>query len=178
LTIQVEPLSNRELRIAKVVLNIGVGRSGESLERAKRVLEVLSGQKPATTFAKMAIRDFGIHKGEPIGTMTTIRGQRATESLNRLLSAKEMKVLEKSFDDGGNFSFGIKEHIEIPGIKYDPEIGIWGLNVSVALDRPGYRIKSRRRLPKKIGKRQRVTKTDAIEYARNVIRVEVVEELG
>ena len=110
--------------------------------------------------------------------MTTIRGQRATESLNRLLSAKEMKVLEKSFDDGGNFSFGIKEHIEIPGIKYDPEIGIWGLNVSVALDRPGYRIKSRRRLPKKIGKRQRVTKTDAIEYARNVIRVEVVEELG
>jgi len=175
---QVEPLSNRELRIAKVVLNIGVGRSGESLERAKRVLEVLSGQKPATTFAKMAIRDFGIHKGEPIGTMTTIRGQRATESLNRLLSAKEMKVLEKSFDDAGNFSFGIKEHIEIPGIKYDPEIGIWGLNVSVALDRPGYRIKSRRRLPKKIGKRQRVTKADGIEYARNVIRVEVVEEIG
>lgn len=176
--LQIERLNNRELRIAKVVLNIGVGRSGESLERAKRVLEVLSGQKPATTFAKMAIRDFGIHKGEPIGTMATIRGPKAAESLNRLLSAKEMKVLEKSFDETGNFSFGIKEHIEIPGIRYDPEIGIWGLNVSVELDRPGYRIKSRRRLPKKIGKRHKVTKNDAIEYARNVIRVEVVEELG
>ncbi len=178
MTLEDEGLSNRELRIAKVVLNIGVGRSGESLERAKRVLELLSGQKPATTFAKTAIRDFGIHQSEPIGTMTTIRGQRAAESLNRLLSAKEMRVPEKSFDNTGSFSFGIKEHIEIPGIKYDPGIGIWGLNVSVALDRPGYRIKSRRRLPKKVGKRHRVTKNDAIEYARNVIRVEVVEELG
>ncbi len=173
-----ETLKNRKLRIAKVVLNIGVGRSGESLERAKNVIEALSGQKPATTYAKEAIRDFGIHQNEPIGTMATIRGENASGSLKRLLAAKEMKLPEKSFDDTGNFSFGIQEHIEIPDIKYDPSIGIWGLNVSVSLNRPGYRIKSRMRFPRKVGRRQRVTKAEAIEYARDIIGVEVIEDHG
>ena len=167
----------RQIRVGKVVLNIGVGQSGAPLERARRVIEDLSGQKPSTTYAKKSIRDFGVHKNEPIGVMATIRGSDTVVTLRRLLSAKEMKVLSKSFDQTGNFSFGIKEHIEIEGVKYSPDIGIWGLDVTTSLERPGYRI-GRIKVAKKVGKRQRVSREDAIAFAEKEIGVKVVEDLG
>ncbi len=55
------------------------------------------------------------------------------------------KVSKKSFDVRGNFAFGLKEHIEIPGVKYDPEIGIFGMDVCVSVNRPGQRVKIRRK---------------------------------
>jgi large subunit ribosomal protein L5 len=112
------------------------------------------------------VRDFGIHKGEPIGVLVTVRGKRTTELINRLLAARDKKIAESCFDSRGSVSFGIKEHIEIPGIRYDPAIGILGLNVSVLLERAGYRVSRRKRRAARVGKEHFVLKEDAMEYFR------------
>ncbi len=154
----------RAIRIGKVVVNIGLGKSGEAIERGKKVLEQVTGQKPSQRRAKRSVRDFGIHKGEPIGVAVTVRGPRCTEVIERLLVAREKKLSESSFDPRGSVSFGVKEHIEIPGIRYDPAIGILGMNVSVLLERPGYRVARRGRRASRVGKYHFVTRDDAIGY--------------
>jgi large subunit ribosomal protein L5 len=154
----------KSIRVGKVVLNIGVGKSGEAIERAKKVLEQVTGQQPSQTRAKKSIRDFGVHEGEPIGVVTTLRGALTTDLINRLLAAREKKLAQSCFDPRGSVSFGIKEHIEIPGIRYDPAIGILGMNVSVVLERPGYRVSRRARRAGRIGRGHIVTKEAAIDY--------------
>ena len=163
-TVQENPM--RAIRIGKVVLNIGVGKSGDAIERGKRVLEQVSGHKPSQRRAKKSVRDFGIHKGEPIGVMVTVRGSGAKELIEKLLTAREKKLDESCFDPRGSVSFGVKEHIEIPGIRYDPSIGILGLNVSVLLERPGYRVARRGRRTSRVGKNHFVTREDAVSYFR------------
>lgn len=164
----------RRISIGKVVINIGVGKSGEAVERARRVLEQITTQKPSQRKAKKSIRDFGTHKGEPIGLVVTTRGQeRCKELLVRLLTAREKKMNASSFDDRGSVSFGLKEHIEIPGIRYDPEIGIWGMNVSVLLERPGYRVSRRLRKTGSLGKGHVVSKEEAMEFFRNEFGVNI-----
>jgi large subunit ribosomal protein L5 len=164
----------RTIRIAKVVLNIGVGRSGEAIERARRVLEELVNQKASFRKAKKSIRDFGVHKGEPIGMMVTLRGERAERVLKLLLQSRENRISSSTFDNFGNCSFGIKEHIEIPGVRYSPEIGIFGMNVSVVLERPGSRVARRKRAQSKVGKLHRVSREDSIMFFRNNLKVEVI----
>jgi large subunit ribosomal protein L5 len=163
----------RKIKIGKVVLNIGVGKSGDVLERAKKILEELSNQKPCFRKAKRTVRDFGIHRGEPIATMVTLRGDNALKTLKRILFAKGMRLPISSFDERGSCSFGIREHIEIPGMRYDPEIGIFGLNVSVLLERPGYRVSRRKRAKSKIGRNHRVNRDDAIRFFKESLEVEV-----
>jgi large subunit ribosomal protein L5 len=165
---------SRAVRIGKVVLNIGVGRSGEAIERARRVIEDLVHQKASYRKAKKSIRDFGVHKGEPIGMMVTIRGKKAPDVLKLLLQGRENRIPSSAFDDFGNCSFGIKEHIEIPGVRYSPDIGIFGMNVSAVLERNGYRIARRNRSPGKIGKNHRVGKGEAMEYFRKNFGVDIV----
>jgi large subunit ribosomal protein L5 len=163
----------RRITVGKVVVNIGVGKSGEAVERARKVLEQITGQKPNTRSAKKSIREFGTHKGEPIGLVVTIRGEGTNPLIGRLLTAREKKMSESSFDDRGSVSFGLKEHIEIPGIRYDPEIGIWGMNVSVLLERPGLRVSRRLHKAGRIGKGHVVNKLEAIEYFKNQFGVTV-----
>jgi large subunit ribosomal protein L5 len=164
----------RKISIGKVVVNIGVGKSGEAVERARKVLEQITSQKPSSRKAKKSIRDFGTHQGEPIGLVTTTRGQeRCKELLTRLLVAREKKLNSSSFDDRGSVSFGLKEHIEIPGIRYDPEIGIWGMNVSVLLHRPGFRVSRRMRKTASVGKNHVVSKEEAMEYFKREFEVVV-----
>jgi large subunit ribosomal protein L5 len=164
----------KNIRIGKVVINIGVGKSGEPIERAKKAIEEIAGQKPSERNAKDTIRDFGIHKGEPIGVMVTLRKEKAMEILKKLLAAKNNQVKGSSFDNFGNISFGIREHIDIPGVKYKPEIGIVGMDVAIALERPGYRVSRRSRIPAKIGKEHRISKDDAIAFFKEKLSVEVV----
>jgi large subunit ribosomal protein L5 len=154
----------RKIKVGKVVVNIGLGKSGEAIERGKKVLEQVTGQTPAQTRAKKSVRDFGIHKGEPIGVVVTVRGEDTLPLLEKLLAAREKKLNESSFDQRGSVSFGIKEHIEIPGIRYDPAIGILGMNVSVLLERPGFGVARRNRRTSKIGKSHRVSKEEAMQY--------------
>lgn len=161
------------IRVGKVVLNIGLGKSGEAIERGKKVLEQVTGQKPAQRRAKKSVRDFGIHKGEPIGVLVTIRGKRTTELLEKLLAAREKKLAESCFDARGSVSFGIKEHIEIPGIRYDPAIGILGMNVSALMERPGYRVARRNRRNSRVGRKHIVSKEEAMEFFRKKFGVTI-----
>lgn len=161
-------------RIEKVVVNISVGKSGEPLEKASRVLKELTGQNPCKRKAKKTIRDFGIRRGEPIACMVTLRRQKAIEFLKKLLPVVDNKISKECFDEYGNFSFGIREHIEIPGVRYDPEIGIFGMDICVSLSRPGYRVKKRRMKKTRIGSKHILTPEEAIIFVKEALGIEVV----
>ena len=161
----------KNIDIEKIVINIGVGKSGDPFERAKMALEELTGQKPSPRGAKKSVRDFGIHKGEPIGAMVTLRKQNAKEFLKRIFLAKATTFKSSSIANNGNLSIGIKEHIDIPGIKYNPDIGIFGMDVCISLKRPGYRI-SKKRNPDKIGKKHKITKEESIDFFQKIFGVE------
>ena len=157
----------KKISLDKVVLNMGVGKSGDAIDVAKKALDQISGKKSCARDAKETQRDFGVRKGEPIGVAVTIRGKDAEELLKRLLQAKGNQIKGRSFDDFGNFSFGILEHIDIPGIKYDPNIGILGLDVAVNLTRPGYNIRKRSKHKASVGKTHRISEDEAKEFMEN-----------
>lgn len=165
----------REIRIEKVTVNIGVGEGGEKLRKAQKVLEMLTNQKPAITIAKVTNRDFGIRKGLPIGCKVTLRKEKAIEFLKKALWVRNYKLPEWSFDKDGNFAFGIADYTEFEGMKYDPEIGIFGMDICVAFERKGYRIKRRRREKRKIPNRHRIKREEAIEFIKKTFNVEVIE---
>jgi large subunit ribosomal protein L5 len=162
----------KEISLFKVVINIGVGKSGEPLERAKNALNELTGHTPSVRGAKKSVRDFNIHKGEPIGTMVTLRRNDAMDFLKRIMEAKKNTIKSSSFDNNGNLSLGIHEHIDSPGTKYNPDIGIFGMDICSSLTRPGYRI-SRKRNPSKIGGRHKISKDEAISFFKNTFGVSV-----
>ncbi|MEM2108945.1 MAG: 50S ribosomal protein L5 [Candidatus Odinarchaeota archaeon] len=151
-------------RISSVTVNIGVGVSGEKLNKALTVLETITGQKPVATLAKKNIRDFSIKAGERIGAKVTLRGSKAEGFLKKALEVVEFRIPASQFDQYGNVSFGIKEHIELSGAEYDPEIGIFGMDVCIALERPGYRIKRRRNYRRKVPLSHRVSRDEAILF--------------
>ncbi|MEM4598358.1 MAG: 50S ribosomal protein L5 [Candidatus Diapherotrites archaeon] len=165
----------REIMIDKVVINIGVGESGEKLQKAHKVLEEITGAKAVRTKAKVRQPKWGIRPGLEIGVKTTLRKEKAMEFLKRALAAKGFKISRSQFDENGNFAFGIKEHIEMPGTKYNPQLGVFGFDVIVALRRRGYRVKFRRYNKSKIGKKHRITKEEAIEYATKKLGIRVGE---
>ena len=158
----------REIRIEKIVLNIGCG-AGYSIESAKKLLEKISG-KTAIVIKTKRRSTFGVPKGKEIACKVTIR-KNTKEFLKRLLEAKE-KLEESNFDNTGNLSFGIKEYIDVPGMEYDPSIAITGFDVCVTLERPGYSIK-RRKIAGKIGKGHLIKKEEAIEFIKNEFGVRV-----
>jgi len=171
------PVENplRKIRIEKVTLNIATGKSGEPLEKAKKVLNQLTGRVPATKRAKKTVKDFGVRQGEPISAIVTLRREEASTFLVRALDAVSNKVKGSSFDNYGNFSFGIKEHIEIPGTKYVPELGIFGATVHVTLERPGYRLRRRSIRPAKMSRNHYVSKDEAVQFITDNFRTQVAE---
>ena len=171
-----EKFSNpmQEPLLSKVVVNIGVGEPGEKVSRASSLLESLTGQKPVRTAARKTNRDLGVRKGDLIGCKVSLRKERANDFLKMALEAVDGVVRSKWFDEEGNFSFGIEEHINIPGIQYDPQIGIYGMDVCVTIDRKGYRIKRRKLKKMKIPKHHRVSKIEAMRFIRDNYGVRVV----
>ncbi|MHC1637121.1 MAG: 50S ribosomal protein L5 [Candidatus Nezhaarchaeales archaeon] len=164
----------RKLKIGKVVVNMAVGTSGEKLAKAATVLEMLTGQKPSFRKAKKTIKEFGIRKGENIACVVTLMKDKAVEFLKKALEAVDYKIKRSSFDEYGNFSFGIKEHISLPGVKYDPMLGIFGFDVCVTIERPGYRVMKRRRKKSDIGKNHRVTREESIKFVQEFLGVKIV----
>lgn len=160
-------------RIEKVTVNMSVGKSGEPLEKAAKVLEQLTGQKPCKRKAKKTIRDFGIRMGEPIACLVTLKKEKASEFLKRALKAIDNKISKERLDQYGNFSFGIKEHIDIPGTRYVPELGIHGMDVSVTLSRYGQRVKSRHRAKSRVGAKHRLRPEEAITFIKDEFGVEI-----
>lgn len=171
-TLRINPMQRP--RIEKVVLNISVGQSGEPLQRAIKVLEDLTGQKPSQRTAKKTIRDWGIHRKEPIACIVTLRRQAASDFLNKAFDAIGNRLHKSCFDTNGNFAFGIGKHIDLPGVKYDPELGIFGMDICVAMEKPGYRVKKRKIARAKVGKKQRMTRDEAIEYIQEEFGVEIL----
>jgi large subunit ribosomal protein L11e len=153
----------RDLRILKLCLNICVGESGDRLTRAAKVLEQLTGQTPVYSKARFTVRSFGIRRNEKIAVHCTVRGAKAEEILDKGLKVREYELKRGNFSCTGNFGFGIQEHIDL-GIKYDPNIGIYGMDYYVVLGRPGYSISKRRRATGSIGHKHRVTKEEAIKW--------------
>jgi len=164
------PMQN--IRIEKITINIGCGEAGEKLEKAKKMLERLTDRKILITKTHRRTT-FGTAKGRPIGCKVTLRGKEAEEFLKKALDAVDFKLSENVFDSQGNFSFGIKEHIDIPGVKYDPEIGIFGMDVCVTLERPGFRVK-RKRISHEIGKKHLIKPEEAKEWVVKNYGVEII----
>lgn len=165
----------RGLRIGKVTVNMGVGEGGERLAKAETLLGAITAQKPIKTLAKMTEPSFGIRKGLPIGCKVTLRKDKAENFLKKALEAVEYRIQKTSFDDYGNVSFGIKEHIDIPGVKYDPNVGIFGMDVSINIERPGYRVMRRKILKKKISKSHHVGREEAIKFLEEKYKVNFEE---
>jgi large subunit ribosomal protein L5 len=162
----------RQIRIEKVTLNIGCGDDKAKLERAVKLLEYLTGRKPLITKSKRR-STFGVAKGKPIGAVVTLRRKAAEEFLRKALEAVDKKLKLSQFDAEGNFSFGIKEYIDIPGVKYKHEIGMLGMDVAVTLERPGFRIKRRRIQQRKIPRKHKINKEEAVNWLKNNFGVEV-----
>ena len=163
--------------LEKLVLNIGVGEGGEELEKAAVVLETISGCKAVKTISKKNVKEFNLRKGRPIGAKVTIRGEEAEKLLKRLVIVNNNRMLKKSFDNYGNFGFGVLEHITIPGIDYDNLIGIWGLDVVGRIVRPGMRVRTRRKRKAKIPKHHYVSKEEAQYFLTTKFGVKLVDKL-
>ena len=166
----------RDIRIEKVTLNIGAGKDQTKLEKGIVLLNSIANATPIKTVTNKRIQEWGLRPGLPIGCKLTLRKDKAVQILPRLLDAVENKLMEKQFDGNGNIAFGIHEYIEIPGAKYDPKIGILGLEVCITLERPGYRIKRRRLLARKIPMRHRISKQEAIDFMHKKFSTKVEAE--
>jgi len=161
--------------VSKVVVDMCTG-GGEPLSRATLILEEITGQSPVQSRAKQTVRDFGIRKNESIAIRVTLRHQRAKEFLSKALKAKEDVLLIKNWDDDGNFAFGIAEHIDIPNVKYDPQKGIQGMNITVCLERPGFRIKRRRQGRTRVPYRHRLTREESMVFVKTEFGIEILEK--
>jgi large subunit ribosomal protein L5 len=165
----------RAVRILKIVVNTGVGESGEPRTKAERVLQMITHQKPVATRSKATNRDFGIRQGQEIGAMVTLRGTAANDFLNRALEARDRQFDPDSIDRAGNFSLGVSDYTDFEGMKYDPEIGIRGMDICVTMGRAGYRIRDRRIAGHALPRAARVTREETRRFLAERFRVTFLE---
>lgn len=152
----------KEITIEKLIINCCVGESGDRLTRAVKVLtEIAGGQKPVLSRAKMTIRTFGIRRNETIAARVTIRGELAHKILALALRSKEGELADRNFSSSGSFGFGIQEHIDLDIIKYDPAIGIYGMDFFVCLVRKGFRTSRKKYKRSRLGLHHKIDKETA-----------------
>ncbi len=161
----------RRPRIEKAVVHMGIGQGGRELGQGEEILAAVTGQQPVRTVATMTEPAFGIREGDPIGAKVTLRDEDATAFLETALSLVELE--RGQFDDTGNFSFGVEDHTDFPSQEYDPTTGIYGLDVTVNLVRPGYRVAKRDRGSRSIPSTHRLTVDDAVVFVESTFDVEV-----
>lgn len=166
----------REIRVEKVTLNMGVGSPGDKMEKAMKLLKSITGLKAVQTSSTKRIPTWGVRPKLAIACKVTVRGKKAEELLVRLLSAIDNTLPVRKFDKFGNFSFGIAEYIDIPGVPYDASIGVIGLEAAVTLERPGFRVKKRAKNKSKIANKHKITTSETIEFVKNKFKVNVSEE--
>ena len=162
----------KEIKVTKLTLNIGAGKNEEMLKKGLKLLAKLSDVKPVATTSNKRIPGWGLRPGLKIGAKVTIRKD-AEALLKRLLEAKSNQLFAKNFDQSGNFAFGIHEYIDIPGLEYDPDLKIMGLEVAITLERPGFRIKKRKLGSNKVGKTHLISKEQAITFVQEKFGIEV-----
>ena len=165
----------KEIRIEKVTLNIGTGASPDKANKGMKLLQVLSESKPVKTITQKRIPTLGVRPGLVVGCKVTLRGIKAEELLVRLLRARGSILSPGNFDNQGNFSFGIKEYLDIPNARYDAEIGIIGLSVAVTLERYGSRVKKRKIQARGLPTRHKIPTQDAINFVKDKFGIKVEE---
>lgn len=161
----------RQINIEKVTLNIGAGKDQAKLEKGMKLIKNIVGRPPVKTFTNKRIQEWGLRPGLPIGCKLTLRKSKAVEILKRVLDAKDNTLKLSNFDDEGNISFGIHEYIDIPDVRYDPDIGIMGLQVCITLKRNGFRIKRRALKKSIIPKKHRIKREEAVDYMKNTFKL-------
>jgi large subunit ribosomal protein L5 len=128
-------------RIAKIVLNMGVGEAvadKKIMDNAVADMQKIAGQKPLVTKARRSVANFKIRDGYPVGCKVTLRGARMWEFLDRLVSVAMPRIRDfrgisaRSFDGRGNYNMGVKEQIIFPEIEYDKIDAIRGMNITIS----------------------------------------------
>jgi len=165
----------RAIRVIKVVVNAGVGESGEPRTKAEKVLQMVTHQKPVATKAHSTNRDFGIRADQEIGAKVTLRGGVAVEFLQRAFDARDRQLDSDSIDRNGNFSFGVADYTDFTGMKYDPAIGIHGMDVAVELGRGGYRVRNRRIQSRPLPKALRSTREETRTFLTSAFGVTLLD---
>ncbi len=150
----------RDIKIEKVVLS--VGGVGDYLEKGHKLLKLISGGNPAKTRSRRRIPSLSVRPGLEVGTVITLR-KNYEDILRKCLLAVD-NVLKKSQVSENNFSFGVKEYIEMPGIEYQRDIGIMGFDVTIVFKRAGRRVRLRKIKKGKIPKRQVITREEIIKF--------------
>ncbi len=166
----------KQIRIEKVTLNVGAGKDTKKLEKAEKLLKNLTGIDPVKTTTQKRIQGWGLRPGLPVGCMITLRKQQAEEMAKRILYARDNVLPEGAFDDNGNVSFGIKEYVDIKDAKYSVDIGMMGLEATITLSRPGFRVKNKRLKPSKIPSRHKISKEEAIKFMEGNYNIKVGDE--
>jgi large subunit ribosomal protein L5 len=166
----------KEIRIEKLTLNIGAGKEQAVLEKGITLLKNITGLSPVKTITQKRIANWGLRPGLPIGCKITFRREKAKELAKRLLLAKNNVLSKNNFDNNGNVSFGIHEYIDIPDVKYDPKIGIMGLQASLTLQRPGFRIKRRKIMKRHIPRKHGISQEESIKFMKDNFTIMIKEE--
>ena len=165
----------REIRVEKVVVNVGVGEAGDKLVKAQKVLQLVTRQKPTQTLAHTAVPDWGVRRGQPHSQKVTGRRKGSERVIHPAPPIRNNRLPSYSFDPRGNFSFGVPDYTDFEGMKYDPEIGVFGMDISVSLQRPGFRVARRRVRSRPVARHHRITRDEGIAFVKGHFGVEVVE---
>ena len=150
----------REIKIEKVVLSIG--GTADVLEKGYKLLQFLTEKKPARIKSKKRIPTWGVRPGLEVGAVVTLRKD-YMELLKKMLISIDNTLKKKQVSEN-NFSFGIKEYIEIPGVEYQREIGIMGFDVTIVFKRSGRRVRLRKMKTGKVSKKQVITREEIIKF--------------
>jgi large subunit ribosomal protein L5 len=166
----------RTIRVEKITLNFGSGKDQKRLEKGAQLLKMITGIEPVKTITQKRIPSWGLRPGLPVGAKVTVRGDAASDICRRLLTARDFKLKASNVDNNGNVSFGLKEYIDIPGVRYDPAIGIIGLECTLTLVRPGYRVRDRKLRKGSIANNHRVSQGDGIAFMKQYFNAVFEEE--
>ncbi len=165
----------RQIFLDKVVINIGVGQNENLVENAKALIKKLTNHNAGTTVSKRRDPELKLRKGQEIGAVSTLRKKEAYDFLKRALDANS-NIITKTAVAGNSLNFGIKEYIYFTGVKYDPKIGILGMNVNAAFARKGARVAHRKRKAGTPDKRHSwITKEEIMQYLQKNFAVKLQE---
>lgn len=160
----------RNVRIDKIVLN--VGGTADVLDKGFRLLKFLTGKKPAKIKSKKRIPTWGVRPGLEVGAVVTLR-KNYMDFLKKMLISID-NTLKKKQVSVNNFSFGIKEYIEIPGVEYQRDIGIMGFDVTIVFKRAGRRVALRKMKTGKVSKKQVITKEEIIKFMEDTFQTKFI----
>ncbi len=164
----------RRVYIDKLMINIGTGSDEKVQENAKKLIKLVTGRKAADGLSKKRNPSFKITRGSKIAAFVTIRGNDAAMLAKKLIGAVDNNIKDSSIRSN-TLSFGIREYIDIDGIKYDPGIGMLGMNVNIAFKRKGYRVCTRKWKNSEIPKAHKDVSADEIkEYLAREFKVNFV----